>query len=172
MLIALMVLTGCLCGCGIQDWKCRKISNLWIITGVLTGSFFYGGRFWWSAMLMIPTGYWLYFFRMIGAGDLKLMALICGFIGFVPGLCAIGVSICICGAATLAAVCFHYLPEVCLPERLDYFLAWLRRLIQTKERIPYYDAGRDGKESGIPLGSYLCIGTLCCLACGIGKGVL
>lgn len=162
----------CLCGCAVQDLRSRKISNLWIAAGVAAGSLLSGGRFWLSAAMLLVFGWWLYYFRMVGAGDLKMMAMICGFMGIERGICAIGTSFGICGLVSLAGMYIRFGSGNKLRERLNYFSAWLRRLIQTKERIVYYDRQRDGASFGIPLGSYLCAGTLCYLAfCG-WKGVL
>ena len=88
---------------------------------------------------------------MIGAGDVKLMALIAGYLGFGTGIVAIlyGFFIGAVLAFLKMLICRNLL------QRLNYFFAYIRRLFQTREAVPYYQASRDGKEAVIPLG--LCL---------------
>lgn len=93
----------------------------------------------------------LFRFRMIGAGDVKLMALIAGYLGFGTGIVAIlyGFFIGAVLAFLKMLICRNLL------QRLNYFFVYIRRLLLTKKALPYYQASRDGKDMVIPLG--LCL---------------
>lgn len=108
--------------------------------------------------LIIVTGvfFLLFLCRMIGAGDIKLIALICGFLGFQAGALAVGLGFLIgafwsfikmAGSGSLFA-------------RLTCLLAYIRRVFHTGKLTAYYDPDRDGYDVVIPLGLCLFLGTL------------
>lgn len=98
----------------------------------------------------------LFVFRMIGAGDIKLAALICGYLGFRTGFTAIG-----CGFFIGAFWSFLYMAVTgCFISRFSYFLAYFRSLLQTRKITAYYAASRDGYDAVIPLGFCMFLGTL------------
>ncbi len=88
-------------------------------------------------------------FRMMGAGDIKLMALIAGYLGFETGIHAIVYGFFI--GAVLAFL--KMLRCRNLRQRLNYFFAYIWRLFLNGEREPYYQAARDGKNVVIPMGA-------------------
>ncbi len=96
----------------------------------------------------------LFALRMIGAGDIKLIAVMAGFLGFGSGLWAIAYG-CFAGAILSLA---KLLVQKNLYQRLMYLFVYLRRMFQTKEVVPYYRADRDGYSVVIPLA--------CCLLAG------
>ena len=96
----------------------------------------------------------LYMLRMVGAGDIKLMTVMAGFLGWGSGLKAI-VYGCVAGAF-LALV--KLLFQRNLRQRLNYLLAYFRRLFLTKEIVPYYRAERDGYGVVIPFAFCLFVG--------------
>ncbi len=96
----------------------------------------------------------LFLFRMIGAGDIKLIALMAGFLGFGSGLWAIA---CGCFAGAILSL-VKLLVQRNLYQRLTYLFVYFRRMFQTKEIVPYYRADRDGYGVVIPLA--------CCLLAG------
>lgn len=88
---------------------------------------------------------------MIGAGDVKLMALIVGFMGFKTG-----VDIILYGFFIGAVLAFlKMLACRNLHQRLTFFFAYIRRLFLTKEPMPYYQASRDGTNAVIPMAACL-----------------
>lgn len=98
----------------------------------------------------------LFICRMIGAGDIKLAALICGYSGFAGGASAIGLGFLI-GAfwsflKMMVKGSFH--------ERFCHLAAYIRRIYHTKTITAYYDKARDGTEAVIPLGVCLFFGTM------------
>ncbi len=88
----------------------------------------------------------LFVLRMIGAGDIKLMAVMTGFLGWGNGLRAIFYG-CVAGAILALA---KLLRQRILLQRLNYLFAYIRRLILTKEIVPYYRIERDGYGVVIP----------------------
>ena len=106
-----------------------------------------------TARLLVVAAVWfpLFRLRMIGAGDVKLMALIVGFLGF-----GTGVPVILYGFFIGAVLAFLKM-LICrnLRQRLTFFFAYIRRLFLTKEVLPYYQAARDGKNAVIPLAACL-----------------
>ena len=96
----------------------------------------------------------LYILRMVGAGDIKLMAVMAGFLGWGSGFKAITYG-CVAGACLALARLLH---QRNLWQRLNYLLAYFRRLFLTKEIVPYYRAERDGYGVAIPFAFCLLVG--------------
>lgn len=179
-----LFLTPVLAAGAAADLKFRKVPNgmIWFGTvtglGILTmerlsgdggaaGAVFTGhaglGIWQWLSMcggyvlrlgLVCALGFPLFLFRMMGAGDVKLMAVIAAWLGWHDGVVVIGYGFLI-GA-------FWALLKMCLSgifwQRISYFIAYFRRLFLTKEKTPYYLANRDGDEVVIPFAV--------CLFCG------
>lgn len=171
IIIAVTCLLACLCVCGIQDLKSRKISNIWIMAGVISGIWLRGTYFLYGAVSVLAVSYWLYYFRMMGAADLKVIALICGYLGIRSGFSAIALGILLCAAGSLLYLGFCRKLKIIL-NRLYHLIVWFRHVIQTKERIAYDQAESAGEKITVPLGSYLCAGTmLYLLLCGWKGGI-
>lgn len=145
------------------DVREQRIPNRWCVCGCVCGLWLAwhlapdGEGLWQAALYMVRllavTAIWfpLFRLRMIGAGDVKLMALTAGYLGFPAsaGVIIYGFFI----GAVLAFL--KMLVYKNLYQRLSYFFAYIRRLFRTGEAVPYYQASRDGKEAVIPLG--LCL---------------
>jgi len=171
IIIAVICLLACLCVCGIQDIKSRKISNLWILAGAAAGIWFRGIYFLACATVVLAVSYWLYYFRLAGAADLKVMAVICGYLGLRQGLGAIASGIVLSAAGSLIYLGVSKKFKLIM-KRLIYLMVWFRHMIQTKERIAYDQGGSAGEAITIPLGSYLCAGTMLYLLISGWKGGL
>lgn len=110
-----------------------------------------------ARMLAVTTLFFpLFICRMIGAGDIKLAALICGYSGIAGGAAAIGLGFLI-GAfwsflKMMAKGSFY--------ERFSHLTAYIRHIYQTKKITAYYDFARDGADAVIPLGVCLFFGTM------------
>lgn len=88
-----------------------------------------GGLFLARMLAVTALFFPLFFFRMIGAGDVKLAALICGYSGLTAGAAAIGLGFLI-GAfwsflKMMVKGSFH--------ERFDHLTAYIRRIYHTKK---------------------------------------
>ncbi len=138
-----LCLFGCLCGLYLTWRGAAAEERTWSVIR-------YGIR------LLAVTAAWfpLFRLRMIGAGDVKLMALIAGFLGF-----ATGANIILYGFFIGAVLAFLKM-LVCrnLRRRLTFFFAYIRRLFLMKEAVPYYQASRDGKNAVIPMAACLLAG--------------
>ena len=140
---------ACVCGLGITWLRAPAGEGIWL-------SALYIVR------LLTITAVWfpLFCLRMIGAGDVKLMALTAGFLGFRPGA-----NVILYGFFIGAVLAFlKMLVYRNLHQRLVFFFAYIRRLFLTKEPLPYYQASRDGKSAVIPLAACLLAGYMWYLA--------
>lgn len=121
-------------------WK-GKIPNLLVLAGICTGwgfqiadkglygiLFFLGG-----AVLPVLILGILYYFRMIGAGDIKLFAAIGSFVGMRTVLMCISVSF-LAGAVISLIVMIR---RGIFKKRLNYFLAYISNFFQTRKWVPY-----------------------------------
>lgn len=104
--------------------------------------------------LVCALGFPLFLFRMMGAGDVKLMAVIAAWLGWHDGVVAIGYGFFIGAIWALFKMCLSGI----FWQRISYFIAYFRRLFLTKEKTPYYLANRDGDEVVLPFAV--------CLFCG------
>lgn len=142
------------------DMREQRIPNWWCICGCMGGVCLTWilalpeEKVWQALLYLIRIGtvmaVWfpLFRLRMIGAGDIKLMALMAGYLGFLTGAYAVLYGF------FIGAVLAFLKMLICrnLHQRLMYFFAYIRRLFLTNELVPYYQASRDGKEAVIPLG--------------------
>lgn len=92
---------------------------------------------------------------MLGAGDIKLASLICGYLGLKTGALAVGYGFLIGAFWSL----FKMMRKGGVLKRLSHFLAYIRQIIHTGKVIPYYISARDGQDGVIPLGACLFLGT-------------
>ncbi len=96
------------------------------------------GIFFAGAAIPILLLYLLFYFRMIGAGDIKLLSVLGGFMGPAASAICVGVSL-VFGAILSLAILI-----LCgnLVSRLRYFTDYFTRLVTTKEVVPYMVSGR------------------------------
>ena len=167
-----MILLLVLAAGAYYDVREHRIPNWWVaismVCGILlamvesgvppeTAVYLKEGGLFLARMLAVTALFFpLFFFRMIGAGDIKLAALICGYSGLIAGAAAIGLGFLI-GAfwsflKMMVKGSFH--------ERFDHLAAYIRRIYHTKKITAYYDFARDGVEAVIPLGVCLLFGTM------------
>lgn len=91
-----------------------------------------------GALAPVLLLYLLFYFRMLGAGDIKLFSVLGGFMGPAAILKCVAVSF------ILGAVLSVGFVLVCgnLMSRLWYFANYLNRVFTTKKVIPYYLPGK------------------------------
>ena len=164
MWLVLVILFGGAC----YDMKEHRVPNWWVLSALLCGLGLglltaekgqeasavlrYIARLGAVVAVMFP----IFILRVMGAGDIKMMAVITGCLGFPEGMKAI-----LCGfviGAVLALV--KMLIQRTLFKRLNYLTAYFRRLFLTKEIVPYYVARRDGNQAVIPFTACLFLGYL------------
>lgn len=154
MWLALVILFGGAC----YDLKEHRIPNWWVASAVLCGlglciltaadgkSFTAALGFFLRlaavTMLLFP----LFVLRMMGAGDIKMMAVLMGCLGLKAGAWAVGYGFLV--GAVLAFI--KMLLQRSLSKRLKFLIVYLRRLFLTREIVPYYVPQRDGSGPVIP----------------------
>ena len=118
------------------------------------------GRVFLGVVFLFP----LFFFHMMGAGDVKWMALLCGALGVTSGILVIFYGL---AAAAVWSV-FCLVRKHLFVQRIRYFLNYMSNLPQMEEVIPYYRAERDGREAALSLAPFLFLGYLLWLFAGMG----
>lgn len=146
------------------DVREHRIPNWWVVLGVgvgilrsifESGSAFGGFLFLFRFMAVIVVFFVLFLCRMIGAGDIKMAALICGYLGFSMGTVAIGCGFIIGAVWSLLKMILNGSLFV----RFSYLFTYIRCVIQTGKLSAYYSSKRDGYNMVIPLGLCLFLGT-------------
>jgi len=128
-----------------MDLKSQKIDNLWIMIGWSAGLLyqifshrFRGvGVFLLGSLLPIFLLYLLFWFRMLGAGDIKMLSVLGGVMGAGSILICMGWSLLFGALFSVAAmiVCGNFF------SRFRYFIDYLRDFLKTKQVVPYMVRG-------------------------------
>lgn len=149
----------------LYDMKYYRVPNWWAAAGAVLGiglDIFSGQGPPWSAAVfllraaaVVTVFFILFCCRMIGAGDIKLMALICGYLGLKTGAGAIACSF-LAGAVWSL---FRLIRLRILLKRLFYFTAYIRQVFTTGMIAEYYNPQSDGYEAAIPFALCLTVGT-------------
>lgn len=151
-----------LLGAAVWDKRYHRIPNWWILFGGALGAILLVRErgiisilsFLLAAVIVMALFFPVFIFRMIGAGDIKVMAVICGYLGFSTGGLLIIYGF-VLGAFFSA---FLLITRGILVQRFSYFFAYFRQVFMTKRIIPYYLADRDGYEPTIHFAMCLCLG--------------
>ncbi len=109
----------------------------------------------------------LYALRMVGAGDIKLVAMIVGGLGFRSGGAGILAGLCLGAAWSLVKL----VRSGTLMDRLWFFAGYVKRCLETGRTAPYYRKGEDGEELVIPLGACIAVGSVLAVAAGWLRGL-
>ena len=112
-----------------------------------------------ATLAALAAGLILFLLRMLGAADVKVIAVIAGFLGPARGTRAVAAGLVLGAVWSL----FKLIRGGILLRRISYFTAYIRRMITMDIYEPYYRRERDGEELGIPLASCLAAGTALCL---------
>lgn len=134
----------------IWDIRTRKIPNLLLIGGLAIGWCIQIIEYGREGMLQFLGGSLiplfllavLFYFRMLGAGDIKLFSVIGGFLGINSIIPCIAVSFLLGAILSL----FLLIGRGILKERLQYFFAYFCSYFQTKKWVSYQN-GVDKKSS-------------------------
>lgn len=131
----------------ICDLYGRKIPNTLITAGLITAA-----AYQWSSKG--PPGLWqfaggalvpllvlgiLHYFRMLGAGDIKLLMMSGGFFGAAGSLKCIFLSFLVAGGYSLAVLIKHRI----LWRRLNYFVQYITNIRQERKWTPYINEDED-----------------------------
>lgn len=151
------------------DLRKQKIPNIWILTGWILGSglqMLYNG---WTGVLKFFIGagapiLWLFplfHFRMLGPGDIKLLSVLGGLLGY----CAVGrltiISFFLGGILSLGLLINSGTMEF----RFRYFANYFRMYLKDQKHRPYYKVGAQAENFHftlpILLGVFLYVGGVC-----------
>lgn len=125
-----------------------------------------------AAVFLLRTGlftavfFLLFLFRMMGAGDIKAMALIGGYLGIFNGFSVIFYGL----SAAAAWSFFHMIHRGILMKRIRYFLNYMRRSLESGTITPYYTGAGDDCEAGFCFVPFLWCGFFIWLAERGGMG--
>lgn len=160
-LIRIVLLYVFLLGAAVTDLTRGKVFNTWLALGVVFGICCVGRDFFLPAAVMLTAGFFLFWFRMMGAGDGKMMAVIAGYLGLHMGLRAIGTGFLVGAVWSLCRLW----RDRSLKARLWYFLAYFTQMFQEK-RVKAYDelSGTNGRHH-IPFAACLAAGVCLYLFC-------
>lgn len=176
------VLLFFLSGCALSDLRTGKIPNVLVLIGVASFGFavfirgpspgyesleagtvfiLFFARILFAAGVLFP----LFLFRMMGAGDIKVMAVMAGYLGMGRGF-----EIIFYGLAAAAAWSLIYmLQKRILLNRIRYFLNYIKNIIRTESIMPYCRAcGQE--EVGLCFVPFLWCGY--CLWLGVNGGMV
>lgn len=107
------------------------------------------------AVAAAAAGMCLYRFRMIGAGDVKLAAVIVAWLGFTEGGAGIFAGLCLGALWSFGRLVRRGIVR----KRFSYLAGYVRDYLATGKIAAYYNRERDGDEAAIPLGVCLAVGT-------------
>ena len=156
--------------CAGWDGKTRRIPNWLTVVGLAGGVVMAGMQGMWAAAEMYGTGMaafgraaaavaagmCLYRFRVIGAGAVKLAAVIVAWLGFAPGGAGIFAGLCLGAVWSFG----RRVRRGILGKRVSYLAGYVRDYLATGKIAAYYNRERDGDEAAIPLGVCLAAGTV------------
>lgn len=153
----------CLAAAGFWDVKARRIPNRWIYLWYFFGFGVYACSGWLAALgylvrsaVAVGLLFLLFLCRMMGAGDVKCIALICGYLGFSDGALVAASGMMIGALWSLGKLIHGNLAG----ERMGYLLAYFRRVFQERRITAYYVPERDGREVTVPLALCLLLGLI------------
>lgn len=129
----------------LMDLDRMQVKNSWILCSLFIGA---GYCFWQKgfhglaefvpgALMPLLILGWMFYFRMLGPGDIKLFCALGGIMGPVKILWCIWFSF-LCGAVISLAVLICY-GEIW--QRITYLVAYFMEYLQTGSRSPYYRKG-------------------------------
>lgn len=148
------ILCVILAGAAWTDFRCGKVRNWWLLLGITFGIWCRRAEFFLAAGMMLVPVWFLFRFRLTGAGDGKLMMLIAGYLGFWKGLSAIWFGLLI-GAVWSICRFWH---DGSFRARLMYLSAYFMRSISEQNVIAYEDFSGKGGRHRIPLAVCLAAG--------------
>lgn len=115
-----------------------------------------GGWFVFRMLSVMVLFFPLFLCRMIGAGDIKLFSLVCGFLGYGSGAAVLGFGFAVGAVWSF----FKMLSQGSSLYRFSYLIAYFRRIYHTRQITAYYNTSIDRDEAVIPLGVCLFFGAM------------
>lgn len=145
-----------LLGASYTDLKQKKIKNTWMIFFLLFGILFYQIDFLLHVLIVLILLFPLYFIRVIGAGDLKLVSLVIGYLKVQPSLKVIYIGLVFAGVYSL----YRMISKKLVKKRVRYFIEYLKFTIATGKIYKYRDVHTKQAVATIPMAPFLLLGFL------------
>ena len=135
------ILHACLTAAAVSDWKTGKIPNMLVKTAVLAGFGYFlaagrgaqAGPAAARGMMILLCLFSLHLFRMIGAGDIKMMACMAVFLDREEWIQVMAGALVMAGCWSACAMWRRGMVR----ERFQYLLFYVQRFIRTGERTAY-----------------------------------
>lgn len=152
-----------------MDLRSHKVSNTWIALGWIWGMCLRYAAGGWSGVAVFLAGaatpifllFPLFYFRMLGPGDIKLLSVLGGLLGSGEIIRLILLSFFLGGALSLGIL----IVTGTLLFRLQYFVNYFRVCIKNRERRPYYKTGQQAENIHftlpVLLSLFLYVGGIC-----------
>lgn len=146
------------------DFRSRRVPNVWVLCGILTAVFSVFGmegqreelylffvRFFAAVLCCFP----LFSIRVLGAGDIKCLAVVVGVLGYQAGFFS-----CFCGFLIGSFIgIIKLIRKGKVKERFFCAAVYLMQR-KHKEKIPYWNVEQDGYEMTMPLIWCIWVGVL------------
>lgn len=148
------IVLNLLSGAAYTDILYGRIYNNYLLVFIFIGIVLKGMDFIFYFMLSLCFGFVLFLFSVIGAGDIKLLALIYGLQGYLDA------TIITVSGLVLAAIyaLYHLISKNLLLSRLNYFRDFVVLCLSTKTINKYYDMKRATGELTMPLAPWFWLG--------------
>ena len=160
----------CFAAAGLWDLLAGRIPNRWLAFWYTAGFVYFACSSWLAAAgylvrsaATVGLFFLLFLCRMMGAADIKCMALLCAYLEFGAGFRVIGSGLVIGAGWSLARLLHRRL----LRERLSRLTVYIGQTFRWKRITAYYVPERDGEEAVVPLVFCLFWGlAFCIFFCG------
>ncbi len=165
-----LLLAAIFSAAGLWDWAFFKIPNRLLQAALWAGSLWAARQGWETGagmgaasalglfgarmLLALGIGVVLYLFRAVGAGDVKLAALIIGILGLQRGGAGLGIGFVLAAAWAACRMAGRGM----FRERLAFLLGYGRHFLRDPRPRAYYEQARDGRGAVIPLGLCMVLG--------------
>lgn len=159
------ILCGFLLGAAWTDLVWGKVYNLWLCLAALVGLALCGLDFLTGALAMMIPAFLLFRFRLMGAGDGKIMAIIVGYLGTDEGIWAIGAGLCAGAVWSL----WRLYCDGSFAVRFHHLFAYAMRMLMERRILAYDEWSAVDVRHRIPLASCIAVGVCLYLA---GRAVL
>ena len=142
--------------CAWTDLKYGKVWNWWLLFLTAIGVLQKGPAFLGGAALFLAAGMCLFCFRVMGAGDGKLMAVIGGYLGFLSGFYAVALGF-LAGAVWSLWRMKRYGVAA---ERFGYLKHYVETMVVSRTIQPYDSLDQPHAVHHIPFAVCLAVGVL------------